>query len=139
MDLTRSPSLNHCSPEENNSSPPPPEVAFKSQRSGRALKFPKRYTDFQPEAHMSLPHMPPSRRQILAQARLTALNNPRAISEVSETPSVESIIFAEPLDTTVTTEPNNMGLFRVYPRRPTIDPLEGESLDSVHQQLITLS
>ncbi|KAH7909388.1 hypothetical protein BJ138DRAFT_1102735 [Hygrophoropsis aurantiaca] len=103
----------------------PPVV---SNRSGRTIRLPARFVDFLPGSSTHLPHMPLTDRQARNQKP-----PPEPVPENSPPPMESS---PEPecepsRSHPVTTPPNDMGLFRVYPTLPTLIPVDGISLDSV--------
>lgn len=92
----------------------PPQVL--SKRSGRAIRMPRRFVDYLPGSETPLAHMPkkPPRR-IVPQQRD---EHPASEREESEGPSSTD----QPSADAFTTQPNSMGLYRVYPTRPTLIP-----------------
>lgn len=104
----------------------PMEVPIPSTSSGRLRKFPRRFTDFLPSLSVSLPHIPEHLRQqtqpkvsnIAAQPQIPSRSPSPVPSENEDTPSFD-------------TEPDQFGLFRSYVSRPTYEPDEEVSLDSV--------
>ncbi|KAF9455696.1 hypothetical protein BDZ94DRAFT_1277580, partial [Collybia nuda] len=97
------------------------KVIFKPQptASGRIRKFPKQYTDFLPSSATPVPHMPDRPPRIIAQ-------KPAAAPSPSPPPETP-----EAAPTTIETEPNEFGLYRVYMTFPTNDPDETLDLDDV--------
>ncbi|KAG9310725.1 hypothetical protein JVU11DRAFT_9328 [Chiua virens] len=69
-----------------------------SARSGRPIRLPARYDDYIPDELIGLRHAPPP---------------PASASTTAPVPSILN---------SVTTEPDSMGLFRVYATQPTHDP-----------------
>lgn len=94
---------------------PPPVL---SKRSGRHIRMPARYADFLPGSATHLEHMPPSSRQQCGQAA----KSPSPIP-LSPTSSQRSSIANEEISL-FTTEPDDMGLYRTYIRKPTHTPTD---------------
>jgi len=90
---------------------PPPTT------SGRVRQFPNRYQDFLPNSRTQVPHMP------------AVLDPPVAPSPPSSpTPSPEP---DQPDLQELQTEPDDFGLFRIYPIRPATEPDANSNLDDV--------
>jgi hypothetical protein len=94
-------------------SPTPPPINIASSRTGRAHRLPKRYNDYLPSMPTPLAHIPDPSPQ-------------RSPSPISSTPHPDPDV-SQP----VHTEPNDMGLFRIYPTIPAHDPLDALSIDDV--------
>ncbi|KAG1839963.1 hypothetical protein DFJ58DRAFT_733060 [Suillus subalutaceus] len=95
--------------------PSPPVV---SKRLGCAIRMPRRFVDYLPGSDIPLAHMP----------RQQAENHPsppRPLSQPSDKglPSIN-----QPLAESFKTEPDSMGLYRIYPTRPTFIPPNDSSL-----------
>lgn len=111
--------------------PEPPIVApISSSRVGRPHKKPKRLNDFLPSSATPIPiHM---RQPIARPVPPRDLSPPQS---PEHTPPPESRG-----ETPVQTEPNEYGLYRVYPVAPSYDPEEDVSLDHVcDSQSLTVS
>lgn len=89
----------------------PKIVPVSVSRSGRAHKFPRHFDDFLPSAATppSLSHIP----SVQTRASHPILDDP-----VVEPPIEPNGTSSEPIET----EPNDAGLYRVYPTKPTSDP-----------------
>jgi hypothetical protein len=99
---------------------PDPPVPVSISRAGRQRKFPKHYVDFLPSMPSSLPHIP---------SKAPAVRNARAVPcQPSPEPSPEP---EAPAIQPVRTEPNDLGLYRVYVTPPSSDPTDIVSLDSL--------
>ena len=98
-----------------------PEVSLR--RSGRRIQFPKCLVDFLPSMATPLTHIP-SRQP-------AAHHDPDPPLEALPSQSPECSPPIPPTVTWINTMPNQFGLFRSYPARPTMDPEAGQSLDSV--------
>ena len=90
----------------------PPPTTF-----GRHRKFPRRYDDFLPNSTTQLPHMPP---------RPIAREPSPSPSIHYQSPSPEP---PNRQSSTITTDPDEFGLFRVYTTYPTTLPDENPPLD----------
>ena len=93
----------------------PPPTAF-----GRRRKFPWRYEDFLPNTTTQLPHMPP--KPMIAREPSPPASP--SIHHVSPSPPP-----SDHHPSTITTDPDEFGLFRVYPSYPTALPDENLPLD----------
>lgn len=95
---------------------PEPEPSFvpPPTRSGRARKFPALFKDFLPNSisRIPVPHMPPRPPRAAAEPAQAAILLVPAIAEDLAT-----------IDSSFTTEPDEFGLYRVYPRKPYHEPL----------------
>ena len=103
----------------------PPPFVPPPTRSGRARKFPAIFKDFLPTStsrvpHTRIPHMPPPPQ-------------PQKVSIPPRPSPPSSVISSEELatDSTFTTEPDEFGLFRVYPRKPYCEPDNDVTLDDI--------
>ena len=100
--------------------PSPPSFIPPPTRSGRVRKFPALFKDFLPTStsRIPVPHMPPMP------------SSAAAVPVWSELPNVVSVIAEEPatVDSSFTTEPDEFGLYRVYPRKPYHEPDEDITL-----------
>jgi hypothetical protein len=104
---------------------PPPIV---SQRSGRAICMPARFADFLPGTATHLAHMPPTNRQ---QCGRDVVSDQTANHPHTPSPSPSDHTGGEPPALIpFQTEPNEAGLFRIYPTRPTTLP-ENNTLEGV--------
>ncbi|KAF7967234.1 hypothetical protein HWV62_35081 [Athelia sp. TMB] len=105
--------------------PPVPPVTLlppPTTRIGRAIRFPsRRYVDFLPSRARGIPHIPPAPQQPTRQP--TQRSDSPDITEDQSMPTVT----AEP----IRSEPNEFGVYRVYPAIPTSDPDEATTLNSV--------
>ena len=116
-----------------------PETAFASSppsfvppptRSGRTRKFPAFFKDFLPTStsrvpHTRIPHMPPPPQP------QKVLIPPRPSPPSSTVTSVSDEEPEQGTDSTFTTEPDEFGLFRVYPRKPYREPDNEVTLDDI--------
>ena len=87
-------------------------------RVGRRARLPKRYTDFLPTSATPLPQIPKPPRRIPAPCIPSPECSPAAEPEV-------------PPPIVIQTEPNEFGLYRIYPFQPSADPEEIVSLEDV--------
>ena len=102
-----------------------PDSSTRSGRSGRAVRFPRRFDDFVPVAPTPLAHIPNiTRAPGVADATLTLPPSPSAEQSHPSTSTPEP---PKP----IVTKPNGFGLFRRYTTQPTVDPESAFSLDSV--------
>lgn len=115
-------------------SPPLPELlphspvaAVRSARSGRAIRMPNRYIDYLPGSATHLEHMPPTRQQARGR-RLAQADEPIAEHEA---PQIKDNDDACPLLIPSETEPDSMGLYRIYCTHPTLIPKGEGALDNV--------
>jgi hypothetical protein len=92
---------------------PPPTT------SGRQRRFPQRYDDFLPNSTTQLPHLP---ERIVVRAPSPLPAEPRSPSPVQSE-------VLEPELRTITTKPDEFGLFRVYETYPSLVPDENQGLD----------
>lgn len=87
-------------------------IVISKSRVGRAHRVPARFENFLPSSATHLPHIPNIPRQ-----QKNVLREPSPLPQHSSpSPEPEAIIES------VQTEPNEMGLFRVYPVSPTSNP-----------------
>ncbi|KAG2125109.1 hypothetical protein DEU56DRAFT_696426, partial [Suillus clintonianus] len=84
--------------------------------SGRRIRMPDRYIDYLPGSATHLEHMPQANEPIV---------EPEAL-QINENDGHQ-----HPLPLPFTTKPDSMGLYRIYPTRPTLIPRGGGVLDSV--------
>lgn len=111
--------------------PSPPTFVPPPTRSGRPRKFPAIFKDFLPTStsrvpHTRVPHMPPPPPP----QNIPAITQP-ALPEL-ELPSSATITSEDVvMDTTFTTEPDEFGLFRVYPRKPYHEPDDDLTLNDI--------
>ncbi|KAI0316147.1 hypothetical protein OF83DRAFT_1128468 [Amylostereum chailletii] len=106
-------------------SPPiSPAPEFVSAHSGRSVRFPARFADFLPSSKTPLGHIP---KQIQRPPE-SSLHEDQMPSPDIHSPEREP---TPPAPTSVQTEPNAFGLFRVYPQPPTLDPAESECLSDL--------
>lgn len=104
--------------------PSPPSFVPVPTQYGRSWKFPGRFKDFVPNTRTVVPHIPepPSR---LAPIPVSASPIPEfPPSPVPVTEEVE-------LNPQFVTEPDEFGLFRVYPRNPHHEPDEDLTLNDI--------
>jgi hypothetical protein len=88
-------------------------------KSGRVRQFPSRYQDFLPNSRSQVPHLPAVPEPPVEAAPLPYMS-PTASPEPEE-PKLQ----------TVETEPDDFGLFRIYPSRPTLEPETSSNLEDV--------
>ena len=88
-------------------------------KSGRVRQFPSRYQDFLPNSRSQVPHLP-------AFPKL-----PSEVAPLRSTPAATSPEPEEPELQELQTEPDDFGLYRIYPTRPTLVPDANISLDNV--------
>ncbi|KAG6369481.1 hypothetical protein JVT61DRAFT_14374 [Boletus reticuloceps] len=95
--------------------PSQPRVAT---RSGRAIRLPARYNDFLPGDSIAIPQVP-------------GAGPPAGLPPTTPSISHSSSPRVRQLTTPCyQTDPNNFGLYRVYPTRPTLDPDQNSSIAS---------
>ncbi|KAG2752023.1 hypothetical protein P692DRAFT_20652215, partial [Suillus brevipes Sb2] len=109
-------------------SPPPPVT---SKRSGRTVRMPRRFVDYLPGTATHLAHMPPTNRQQRGRAlhETDQLDHDRILSPLP-VPSSDPDD-PRPVLIPFQTEPDTMGLYRVYPTRPTLAPEGNLTLERV--------
>jgi Plavaka transposase len=112
MDIDHEPS-NLTEPVASTPFLPPPT------KSGRIRQFPNRYQDFLPYSRTQVPHLPVVQEPPVVVAPLPS---------ILPTTSPES---EEPVLQQLQTDPDNFGLFRIYPIPPTTDPDANANLDDV--------
>jgi hypothetical protein len=88
-------------------------------KSGRVRQFPSRYQDFLPSSRSRVPHLPVVPEPPVKIAPL---------SSMSPTSSPEP---EEPKLQQLQTEPDDFGLYRIYPIRPTLVPDADSNLEDV--------
>jgi Plavaka transposase len=114
--------------------PSPPSFVPIPTQSGRLRKFPARFKDFLPNTRTVVPHIPepPSR---LAPAPVSASSIPGFSS------SPEPVSQAEEIQPNLqfVTEPDEFGLFRVYPRNPHHEFDEDLTLNDISDNLASSS
>ena len=98
---------------------PSPQFIPPPTTSGCQQRFPQRYHDFLPNSTTQLPHLP---ERIIVRAPSPLLAEPRAPSPVQSE-------VLEPELRTITTKPDEFGLFRVYETYPSLVPDENQGLD----------
>ena len=110
---------------------PPPFVPIPT-RYGRSRKFPQRFKDFLPNTRTIVPHIPepPSR---LAPVPVSASSIPEF--SPSPVPVTEEV---QP-NSQFVTEPDEFGLFRVYPRNPHHEPDEDLTLNDLSDNVASTS
>ena len=99
--------------------PAPPPFLPPPTKSGRARKFPTRYQDFLPSSRSQIPHLPVI---------------PELPVEVAPLPSMSPTTSPEPEEPElqqIQTEPDDFGLYRIYPIRPTLVPEANSNLEDV--------
>lgn len=105
--------------------PSPPRFVPQPTRFGRARKFPAIFKDFLPNSRSQIPHMPPRPEKSTA-VPAVALNEP------SRAPTRASISDESSAnDPCFTTEPDQFGLYRVYPRKPYCEPDNNLTINDV--------
>ena len=87
--------------------------------SGRQRQFPRRYHDFLPNSTTQVPHLP---ERIIAYAPTPLPAEPRSPSPVQSE-------VLEPEPQSITTEPDEFGLYRIYENYPSLVPDETQGLD----------
>ena len=88
-------------------------------KSGRVRQFPSRYQDFLPSSRSQVPHLPVV---------------PKPPTEVTPLPSMSPTTSPEPEEPElqqIKTEPDDFGLYRIYPIRPTLIPDADPILEDV--------
>ena len=98
---------------------PSPQFIPPPTTSGRQRRFPQRYHDFLPNSTTQLPHLP---ERIVLRAPSPLPAEPRSPSPVQSE-------VLEPELQTITTKPDEFGLFRVYETYPSLVPDENQGLD----------
>ena len=88
-------------------------------KSGRVRKFPSRYQDFLPTSRSQVPHLPAVPEPPVEVAPLPSMS-PTTSPELEE-PELQHL----------QTEPDDFGLFRIYPIHPTMVPDANSNLDEV--------
>ena len=88
--------------------------------SGCQQRFPQRYHDFLPNSTTQLPHLP---ERIVAHA-------PSPLPAELRSPSPVQSEVLEPESWTITTKPDEFGLFHVYETYPSLVPDENQGLDN---------
>ena len=101
---------------------PDPLIA-RSARSGRRIRFPKRFDDFLPGSATPLSHIPSKQRPLHTQP------DPELVPPPAPPEPVPPLVPAP--DPVFDTKPNEFGLFRQYKRHLTHDPEPENSLDKV--------
>ena len=109
---------------------PPPIV---SQRSGRPIRMPTRFADFLPGTATHLAHMPLINRQQHGRDVIQDHIIPEPSRTISPSPSARS---DSPVLIPFQTEPNEAGLFRIYPTQPTTLQPENNTLQEVTDALM---
>jgi hypothetical protein len=98
---------------------PSPQFIPAPTTFGRQRQFPRRYHDFLPNSTTQVPHLP---ERIIACAPSPLPAEPSSQSPVqSEVP--------EPEPQSITTEPDEFGLYRIYETYPSLVPDENQGLD----------
>ncbi len=119
--------------QENSAGPsnvPPP--TGNSTRSGRTVRFPRRFDDYLPAVRTALAHIPSKENQNPPQASEDPISHPESFGNhglatgvqtgsASHTPNDGSL--REDL-APITTDIDNFGVYRVYARTPICDPLQ---------------
>jgi Plavaka transposase len=90
-------------------------------KSGRIRQFPSRYQDFLPNSRTQVPHLP-----AVPEPSFRVPPSPLPFMSPTTSPEPE-----EPGLQHLQTEPDDFGLFRIYPIRPTIEPDTNSDLDDV--------
>ncbi|KAF8914032.1 hypothetical protein CPB84DRAFT_1840789 [Gymnopilus junonius] len=103
--------------------PSVPRFVPQPSRSGRARRFPAIFKDFLPNFRSHTPIWPP-RPEKSAPVLPATLDRPSC--SPTPTPSYESPAD----DTCFTTEPDQFGLYRVYPRKPFHEPDDGLAIEN---------
>ena len=97
--------------------PSPPSFVPPPTRYGRSQKFPGHFKDFLPNTRTIIPHMPePPSRPIPITVSTSTL------PILPATPPLAAATEEVQLDSQFVTEPDEFGLFRVYPRNPYYEP-----------------
>jgi Plavaka transposase len=94
---------------------PPPTT------SGRVRQFPNRYQDFLPYSRTQVPHLPVAPDPVPVSPPAFSPPTSPPTSPEPEQPELQEL----------QTEPDNFGLFRIYPTRPTTEPNTNSNLDDV--------
>jgi len=117
--------LEYAIPVPTGTPSPPPFVPIPT-RSGRSRKFPGRFKDFLPNTRTVVPHIPepPSR---LAPGPVSTSPTPEVQAHPPPAPATEEV---QP-NSQFVTEPDEFGLFRVYPRNPHHEPDENLTLNDI--------
>ena len=97
-------------------SPSPEQPSRNTTRSRRSIHIPARYIDYLPTS-VGLRHAPPP----------VPLTPPQPSTRA---PSPDPVVHSAPPLIEYRTQPNDMGLFRVYPNRPTHIPSRPENIRS---------
>src|ERR1700678_1471819 len=98
---------------------PSPQFIPPPTTSGRQRRFPQQYHDFLPNSTTQLPHLP---ENIVARA-------PSPLPVELRPPSPVQSEVLEPELQTITTKPDEFGLFHVYETYPSLVPDENQGLD----------
>ncbi|KAG2112883.1 hypothetical protein DEU56DRAFT_749192, partial [Suillus clintonianus] len=103
-----------------------------SKRSGRTVRMPRRFVDYLPGSATHLAHMPPTNRQQRGRDPPEQADQ----SDRDQPPPPSPGPTSDPEDTAPAlipfqTEPDAMGLYRVYPMRPTLAPEANVTLQGV--------
>jgi hypothetical protein len=102
---------------------PSPQFIPAPTTSGRQRQFPRRYHDFLPNSTTQVPHLP---ERIIARAPSPL---PADSAEPSSPSPVQSEV-PEPEPQSITTEPDEFGLYRIYETYPSLVPDENQGLDN---------
>lgn len=110
----------------------PPQTST-STRSGRSVRFPRRFNDYLPVMRTALAHIPSKERQDQPQAQ----SNPHSESSgvfipdtdvISDnSPSQATSPAAQADDESLTTHADRFGVYRVYPRKPLAENPQSSS------------
>ncbi|KAI0059027.1 hypothetical protein BV25DRAFT_1918740 [Artomyces pyxidatus] len=100
--------------------PVQPEPLARSRRSGRGIRFPRRFDDFLPGSTTPLAHIP-------TRTRVQPASESPSLSSAPESPELPAPAPPARFDTV----PDAFGLYRSYPQRPTVIPDQATSLASV--------
>jgi hypothetical protein len=114
--------------------PEPPSFLPPPTKSGRVRQFPSRYQDFLPSSRSQVPHLPviPDPPAEVAPAEVAPAEV--APAEVAPLPCISPNTSPDPEEPDIQqlqTEPDEFGLYRIYPIRPTLIPDANLNLDDV--------
>jgi len=98
---------------------PSPQFIPAPTTSGRQRRFPRRYHDFLPNSTTQMPHLP---ERIIA-------HSPSPLPPEAKSPSPVQLEVSEPEPQSITTKPDEFGLYRVYETYPSLVPDEDQGLD----------
>ena len=131
--------MNLAGDDTHGSEPPRPSTPTPTNytRSGRSVRFPRRFDDYLPGMRtVALAHIPSKENRIpAAQGTVVhpdALGIPDLDAGVDDNSESRSACDEPPLDDAgvVTTEPDRFGIYRIYARKPLYDPSQYGSLNT---------